>query len=182
MAGAKNVLLELNDDQAPPQAWFDPRHLEHSLVAIVTNAIQASPFGGRVRITASSASNPAELEIRIADQGPGVPNALLDKIFVPYFTTKRDGNGIGLAIAQQVVKAHGGRISVEAGLGPPDEGDLNSPGATFVVRIPVSGPPEADQQVAEIRHLGDFGGKNSAHRGRRESQVLDRSDAGQGRA
>jgi signal transduction histidine kinase len=143
MAAAKNVRLELVDAQAPSPAWFDPRHMEHSLVAIVTNAIQASPLGGTVRITAAPTPTPGELEFRIADQGPGVPNALVDRIFVPYFTTKRDGNGIGLAIAQQVVKAHGGRITVEPGLGPPDEGDSGSPGATFVVRIPVSEPTEA---------------------------------------
>lgn len=181
MAATKSVRLELDARDAPAHACFDPRHMEHALVAIVTNAIQASPTGALVRITVASMSKGNELEIRVSDQGPGVLNTLVDKIFGPYFTTKRDGNGIGLAIAQQVVRAHGGRITVENGLGPPDQGVLGLPGATFVIRIPAGGPGEGSEKVADIRHLGDLGGENSGHRRRREPPVLDRSDACQGR-
>jgi signal transduction histidine kinase len=84
--------------------------------------------------------------VRIADQGPGVPAEIVDKIFTAYFTTKKDGNGIGLAVAQQVVRAHGGRISIEPGLNGSIATRGTGPGATFVVRIPVQprSAPSAD--------------------------------------
>jgi two-component system, NtrC family, sensor kinase len=144
MARTKEISLVLDMEGAPAEACFDPRHLEHSLVAILTNAIQASPAKSTVRISARTVLAADSWEVRIADQGPGVPADIVEKIFNAYFTTKKDGNGIGLAVAQQVVRAHGGRITVEHGL----NGSVESPGmrgggpgATFVVRIPVAPPP-----------------------------------------
>jgi signal transduction histidine kinase len=142
MARAKEIVIELETAEAPQEASFDMRHLEHSLVAILTNAIQASPAKSTVRISARTVGGAGEWEVRIADQGPGVPPEIADKIFNAYYTTKKDGNGIGLAVAQQVVRAHGGRISVEPGLNGSVGTRGAGPGATFVVRIPVQ-PPAA---------------------------------------
>lgn len=146
----KDIQLELEMNDAPEEACFDARHLEHSLVAILTNAIQASPAKSTVRVTARSVDQ-AEWEVRIADQGPGVPPEIADKIFNAYFTTKRDGNGIGLAVAQQVVRAHGGRITIEQGLNGSVQTRGSGPGATFVVRIPVH-PPVADSTPGDPRN------------------------------
>jgi signal transduction histidine kinase len=143
MARQKDIVLELDMASAPAEACFDPRHLEHSLVAILTNAIQASPAKTTVRVTARSVDAGA-WEVRIADQGPGVPPEIVDKVFNAYFTTKKDGNGIGLAVAQQVVRAHGGRITIERGLNGSVETRGIGPGATFVVRIPVRPPSVPD--------------------------------------
>jgi signal transduction histidine kinase len=192
MAQSKNIDLELDDSQMPEEAVFDPRHLEHTIVAIVTNAIQASPPGSKVRIAARRASD-QEWEISVADQGPGVPPELLDRIFNAYFTTKRDGSGIGLAIAQQVVRAHGGRITVEKGLGDADRNGTSASGATFVVRLPLtqsdqseastpSDVPVRSEETARFRRTGAQGGENFDHRGRRERPVLDSTKTDQGRA
>ena len=67
------------------------------------------------------------LHWRVSDTGAGIPPALLDRIFEPLFTTKKRGTGLGLAVVHQVVKAHGGTMSVESALGQ---------GTTFHVLLP----------------------------------------------
>lgn len=117
LARMRSVELRTETEGVPPLAEFDPKHMEHAMVAILTNAIQASPNGGVVRLQARRCQEDEAWEISVQDQGPGVPPGLEEKIFRPYFTTKPDGNGIGLAVAQQVVRQHGGRISVESPAG-----------------------------------------------------------------
>src|SRR5262249_50007142 len=127
LAQTLGVDLRLSAD-GPGDACFDARHMEHAVSAILSNAIQAasSPAaGGQVHPSVevqvrAEAAQPREdgqsWSINVQDTGPGVPPQLREAIFRPYFTTKPDGNGIGLAVALQVVKAHGGRIDVESPL------------------------------------------------------------------
>ncbi|MHB8843951.1 MAG: PAS domain S-box protein [Nitrospirota bacterium] len=95
---------------------------------IVLNADQAMPLGGRVTITArnlpaSEAASRMRLDrrdhilISIEDQGVGIPEACLDKIFDPYFTTKEKGSGLGLATSYSIIRNHGGRIEVSSVVG-----------------------------------------------------------------
>jgi signal transduction histidine kinase len=115
-AAARNVSLHLQFDNAPHAATFDPKHLDHALSALVSNAIEATPEGGRVWVTARQAPQSdtrADWEVEVSDTGPGVPPDVLPRIFEPHFTTKRHGNGLGLAMAQQVAKEHAGRINVQ---------------------------------------------------------------------
>jgi two-component system sensor histidine kinase FlrB len=87
------------------------------------NSGEASPCGGKpVR----------ELVISVADNGPGVPRALREKIFYPFFTTRDEGSGIGLATVQKVVASHGGTLALESRPGC---------GARFGVHLPLE--PEA---------------------------------------
>jgi two-component system cell cycle sensor histidine kinase/response regulator CckA len=91
---------------------------------IVINAVQASSNGGTINITAENIDLEKEnrfslkpgtyIRISISDQGTGIPEENLQKIFYPYFTTKKDGNGLGLAIAYSVIKNHDGHITVES--------------------------------------------------------------------
>ena len=66
-----------------------------------------------------------ELEIQIADNGPGIPKDLLDKIFVPFFTSKKEGSGIGLSLCRQIIHLHKGNLSAYS-----EEGG----GSTFSIR------------------------------------------------
>lgn len=145
LARMRSVRLVREFDLAPERARFDPRHLEHAVVAILTNAIQASAAGAEVRVSASRGGKDGDSSdngwwtIGVRDEGPGIPDDLREKIFRPYFTTKRDGNGIGLAVASQVVKRHGGRI---------DLWTQPQRGTHFLMRLPAVPPPSDDPATA----------------------------------
>jgi signal transduction histidine kinase len=133
-AAARNVSVHLDDARAPDAATFDPKHMDHALSALVSNAIEASPVPGDVWVTARVAADDERCwEVRVADRGPGVPPEVLPRIFQPNFTTKRRGSGLGLAMAAQIVKGHHGKISVANG----DPEHPERTGARFVMRLPV---------------------------------------------
>lgn len=113
------------------QVWGVRDQLEQVLVNLVTNACHATGAAGHVRVHASRPSQNV-VELRVGDDGPGVPAALREDIFRPFFTTKRDsqGTGLGLAIVRNLVERHAGRVSVEDA--------PTSRGATFVVTLPGS--------------------------------------------
>ena len=95
---------------------LDSVHFEQALVSLVTNAVQASEKGQLVSCgRRTTARNPwPDGDSRWKDHGVGIPRELHHKIFLPYFTTKPDGNGIGLAMANKVVRLHGGELKVES--------------------------------------------------------------------
>lgn len=132
-AAARGITLELEAAAAPQVASFDPKHLDHALSALVSNAIEATPEGGQVWVTARRPHQNGTWEVEVADNGRGVPEDVLPRIFDPYFTTKRHGSGLGLAMAQQIIKGHAGRISVRnGGIAHPERC-----GARFLIRLPI---------------------------------------------
>src|SRR5690606_22602056 len=114
-AEARGCSLDLAAE--PIEARFDAPRLEQALVALVANAIDASPQRGRVTVQVGPAEPGRQLagetagagvwRFAVLDEGPGIDPAHLDDLFRPYFTTKEKGNGIGLAMAQRVVREHG---------------------------------------------------------------------------
>ncbi|HXE73566.1 MAG TPA: ATP-binding protein [Candidatus Nitrosotenuis sp.] len=124
------VEIELEVDEAL-QVHVDPDQMVRVLLALLRNAVEAVEASGRVRLTAQ----PREkvVEVRVEDTGPGVPEALRQRIFEPFFTTRRRRPGLGLALCQQVVRAHGGEVQVEAS---PDLG-----GACFRLILPAGPEP-----------------------------------------
>ncbi len=127
MASIKEVEFhgEIEEDLSP--VWFDSDRMKEVLVNLAQNAIQATPPGGRVTLKASG--NGENVKIQVTDTGNGIPPANLDKIFSPFFTTKADGNGIGLAVSKEVVEAHGGKIEVHSSEGV---------GTRFTIILPVT--------------------------------------------
>jgi signal transduction histidine kinase len=93
----------------------------------VVNAIQAMPGGGELRF--ESSVNGEMAEIRISDSGSGIDAALRDKIFSLYFTTKKGGSGIGLAMTFRIVQLHDGTIDFTSEPGH---------GTTFSIRLPMA--------------------------------------------
>ena len=139
------IEIRLDRNDAPQTAMFDPGHLEHALVAVLTNAIQASPHNSVIAVRAASENGDGTWTIEIHDQGPGVPENLHEQIFKAHFTTKRDGTGIGLAVAQQVVRAHGGSIRVENVTNNAQSAENSTAaGARFTLRLPIE--PTRDSQ------------------------------------
>ena len=119
----------------------DPYQLRQLFTNLLTNAFEA--MGGRGHITIAATRMAEEepvaggeghsgpmLMVEVSDDGPGVPQDLMDKIFSPFFTTKPQGSGLGLAIVRKIVDAHDGRIDVSARPGG---------GTRFRVTLPVSG-------------------------------------------
>jgi len=107
------------------QAMIDPDLLKRILVNLVLNAVQAMPNGGRLTITTSATEG--SVAVSVQDTGVGIPAQNLSKIFKPFFTTKAQGQGLGLAVCKRLVEAQGGKIEVQSQLGT---------GSTFTIIIP----------------------------------------------
>ncbi|MDH4255344.1 MAG: ATP-binding protein, partial [Gammaproteobacteria bacterium] len=105
--------LEIRVDPPGLDVQADPDLLEPVLLNLLRNAYQATSHVERPRIELSARLNRrGNVMIEVSDNGPGVPDELTRKIFVPFFTTKEGGSGVGLALARQVMIAHGGFIRV----------------------------------------------------------------------
>ncbi len=111
-AAASEVSVHVDVDPPDLKAEVDADRLSQALLNLYLNAIQAMPRGGQLHIRARR--HDGRLVLTIADTGPGIPDQVLPHIFDPYFTTKAQGVGLGLAIVHKVVEAHGGEISVES--------------------------------------------------------------------
>jgi len=103
-------LERLVPDDLPPLT-ADRDRLKQVLLNLARNALEAMPGGGTLRLEA--AASPRALRLAVTDSGPGIPPEVRARLFEPYYTTKARGLGLGLAIARQIVEAHGGTIEVE---------------------------------------------------------------------
>ena len=102
-----------------PTVLADPFQLEQVFLNICLNAIQAMKGGGTLAIT--SRAGDGNVVVELQDDGPGIPSDLRAQVFKPFFTTKREGNGLGLAISARIVAEHGGHIGYRC---PPTGGTI----------------------------------------------------------
>jgi two-component system sensor histidine kinase PilS (NtrC family) len=123
----------------------DPRQIRQALWNLILNAAQAMPGGGELRIRAASLADPPQglgaqrrngpseggrsVEIAISDTGVGIAPEVLERVFAPFFTTKRDGSGLGLATVHRIVENHGGSVTLASRPGE---------GTTVRVRLPAA--------------------------------------------
>jgi len=121
--------IEIHRNYSPdiPRFAFDSELMERVFYNLLLNAAQASPEGGTV--TVKTRPLPGAVEASVIDRGSGINPANRESIFNPFFTTKPDGVGLGLAIVSKIVDEHGGRIEVESEPGA---------GSSFRVILPVS--------------------------------------------
>jgi two-component system nitrogen regulation sensor histidine kinase NtrY len=85
------------------------------LINLVKNALEANDESAEGVISVSSRKGESDhTEICVADNGPGIPADIIDQIFVPFFTTRKNGSGIGLSISRQIMRAHGGNLTVHS--------------------------------------------------------------------
>jgi signal transduction histidine kinase len=125
-AAAREIEIATRVEGSLPPVMADPVRLTQGLLNLVINAIQAVEKKGRVEVSAAVADG--QVCVIVSDNGPGIPPDKLASVFDPYFTTKSEGSGLGLWIAQQIVTAHGG--SLQAHNGP-------SGGAVLTMRLPL---------------------------------------------
>lgn len=128
--------VEIEDD--PGELEVDPDQLAEAVGNLVKNAAEAMGGGGRVEVRLGktrpvgrarlSLPEGEYARISIRDQGPGIPEEMLERIFDPYFTTREMGRGLGLTVAYSIIKNHRGLLTVEAGSGP---------GAEFHIYLPL---------------------------------------------
>jgi signal transduction histidine kinase len=90
----------------------DADGLQRVLINLIVNAAEASPAGRTVRVKVQ-AEAPGEIEIRVLDEGVGLPDEIRHRIFDPFFTTKDHGTGLGLTIAHRLIEAYGGRLRAD---------------------------------------------------------------------
>ena len=105
---------------------FDKYKLNQALLNVIKNALEASDKGTIVELSAENLIN--KVYIKIKDQGAGIDPKNKDKIFTPYFTTKKEGTGLGLARSKKIMEAHGGNLTILS---------TNNKGTEFVLILPV---------------------------------------------
>ncbi len=135
-ARSQHVSIALEQAAGLPDVRGDRMLLREALLNVVSNAAEACAASSgdvvvRVRaIIAPGGSTAPLVEVVVADTGPGIPRAHLGRLFVPGFTTKETGSGVGLAIAERVVAAHHGRITVDS------DDSLARHGTTITITLP----------------------------------------------
>jgi len=143
----KKIAIEKECDSGLPLAFVDRDQIAQAFLNLLINSLESIEGSGKIRVTLKKGKDPSFLEISLADTGRGIPQEDLEKIFEPFFSTKRKGTGLGLAIVHQIVENHGGNINVESREGM---------GTTFLITLPVSekfGVPSSESGVKNLEKL-----------------------------
>ena len=126
-----HIRIQTSLDPDMPLFEFDRNQLRQVLLNLFQNAIHAMPNGGSLQVTTRQKNSFSQILVR--DTGVGIPNEHLEKLFVPFFTTRPNGVGLGLSIAQKILQDHNGFIEVTSEVGV---------GTTFAVNLPLKQPPK----------------------------------------
>ena len=121
----RGIKVELFPAKTLPPVSLDSDQMRQVLYNVIRNSFQAMGRKGLLRVV--TGSDDSHVWVSIGDTGGGIPSSSIDKIFQPYFSTKEDGNGLGLHVVQRIVRAHGGEIILESAEGK---------GLVFTIRIP----------------------------------------------
>lgn len=130
-ASGKAVTIETALDRSIPKALADAGQIHQALVNLVLNGMQVMPAGGVLTLETGRAGG--DVEIRVRDRGPGIPEGDEERIFEPFYTTRPGGTGLGLAMSRRIAVAHRGSLTAE-----------NHPGggAIFRLRLPAASRAE----------------------------------------
>ena len=125
----RDLRVKTRWDRHLPLSPMDPAQIQQVLVNLTKNAMQAMTKGGDLTLQTGEGAD--GVWISVADTGGGIPQEQINRIFEPFYTTKKSGSGLGLMIVQRIVRAHGGRIELESHA---------SRGTTFRVWLPLHEP------------------------------------------
>jgi signal transduction histidine kinase len=123
----QNITYKLNLAKNIPPAEIDKRYLKQALLNLIKNAIEAMPVSGG-ELTITTEAEERDIKISISDNGRGIAETDISRIFEPYFTTKEKGSGLGLTLVFKIVREHSGDIDVTS-----KEGQ----GSCFIIRLPL---------------------------------------------
>jgi signal transduction histidine kinase len=125
------VVLEMKIPDVLPEVSVSRGGLEQVFLNLFTNAIESMPAGGKLRVQAR-AEGPGRLEVKISDSGAGIPPEMLKRIHEPFYTTKEEGFGLGLAIVRSILWDAGGSMQIESQPGR---------GTMVIVGLPAAADP-----------------------------------------
>ena len=111
----KEIEVNLTHDKNSISCDLDKKLIDQVLINLIKNASEAVEGVDQPKVMVHINSEGPTISVQ--DNGPGIPENILDEIFVPFYTTKPNGNGIGLSLSKQIMKAHGGDIIVESNIG-----------------------------------------------------------------
>ena len=127
LADSKKISLRLHHNGNIPSLIGDENELKQLFMNLILNSIEAIERDGNVIVRIKGLSD-SKIHVEVADDGPGISKDKINKIFHPFFTTKKHGTGLGLATCKRIVLNHGGQIKVES---EPDKGAL------FIIELPL---------------------------------------------
>jgi signal transduction histidine kinase len=131
-ANKRGVKIKVEFQPMENEMLVDPQLLKSALLNILINAMDASNGKGTIKICADDSED--KCVIRVIDQGQGIPEDVLDRVFDPYFSTKSSGTGLGLSLTKTIVEKHEGDIGIES---------VPGQGTTVTITIPVKGTEDA---------------------------------------
>jgi signal transduction histidine kinase len=126
-AQSQRARVRLRPSEQPLLATIDPKLIKQAVLNLMINALQAMPEGGEMILSASRGDDHAQIDI--IDTGKGIPPENLAKIFDAYYTSKKGGTGLGLAMTRRIIKEHGGDLTVTSEVGK---------GSDFRIRLPLN--------------------------------------------
>jgi two-component system nitrogen regulation sensor histidine kinase NtrY len=113
--------------EAMPPVRLDPEQIRRVIINLIDNAIEAMERSGAIVVSTERDEVNHVARIIVADNGPGIPQGEREKLFLPYYSTKRRGSGLGLAIVRRIIAEHGGSIEVA---------DNEPRGTRFTIELP----------------------------------------------
>jgi signal transduction histidine kinase len=133
----QGYVIKKNYQNSLPEIMADGTMLYQSFLNILINAMQSMPEGGRILVEVSSGDQ--IVTVHFDDEGQGIPNENLEKIWDPFFTTKEMGTGLGLGIVKNIVESHGGSIQI-----------VNRPirGTRVTIELPVKHKTDDNKEVS----------------------------------
>ena len=137
VSDTESINIEFESPADPISIPIDPAQIEDAVLNLIINAIEAVDANGQVKIRVARLPNDGDGEfedqviVEVSDNGRGIGEQDLTRIFNPFFTTRLGGTGLGLPAVRRIARAHGGRVDVSSTQGK---------GSTFTIRLPVNPP------------------------------------------
>jgi len=126
-----NIIENLKTN-LPSLEYCDIHQMRDVFMNIITNAKQVMAGGGKLEISTDYDEKEGTVCIKFTDNGSGVAPEQINKLFTPFFSTRADGSGLGLAVSYNIIKGHNGKIEAESKVGV---------GSTFTIKLPVGHKP-----------------------------------------